>query len=235
MTIAAGALRELHRIHRQLSDLRDRLARGPKQIAAGEANVKRSETELATLKDAYRKARIACDDKQLQLKQREFRLAELQTKLNQAASNREYQAFKEQIAADLQANSVLSDEILEGLESLDEHQKNIASADAYVAKCKEDLQKVRTRVTEQQQGLESELARVMSELATAEEVLPSDFREQYERVARSRGEGALAQLEGESCGNCFQMLTPQTLNDVFLHKPVFCKSCGCLLYPPERK
>jgi len=95
------------------------------------------------------------------------------------------------------------------------------------------LQKVRARVEEQQQGLESELARVSAELTKAETHLPEDFLEQYMRVAKSRGEGALAQLEGESCGNCYQMLTPQTLNDVFLSKPVFCKSCGCLLYPPE--
>ena len=227
-------MRELHRIHRQLSDLRDRLARGPKQIAATEANVKRSEADLAQAKDNYKKARIACDEKQLQLKQREFRLVDLQTKLNQSASNREYQSFKEQIAADEKANSVLSDEILEGLEGLDEHQKLIAQADSNLGKAKEELHKVRTRVEEQQQGLESEFARVSAELTKAEVVLPDDFLEQYMRVAKSRGEGALAQLEGESCGNCYQMLTPQTLNDVYLSKPIFCKSCGCLLYPPER-
>ena len=43
MTISADVLRELHRIHRQLADLRERLDRGPRQIRAREANVTQSE------------------------------------------------------------------------------------------------------------------------------------------------------------------------------------------------
>jgi hypothetical protein len=35
-------LRTLHRIHRQHSDLQDRLSRGPRQIQAAEGNVKKA-------------------------------------------------------------------------------------------------------------------------------------------------------------------------------------------------
>ncbi len=48
-----------------------------------------------------------------------MRIVDLEGKLNTAASNREFSLLKEQIAADEQANSVLSDEILEALEQLD--------------------------------------------------------------------------------------------------------------------
>lgn len=233
MTIAAGALRELHRIHRQLTDLRERLARGPKQVAAAEANVKKSEAEIALAKDTYKKARIACDEKQLQLKHREMRLTDLRGKLNASDSNREYQAFKEQIAADEKANSVLSDEILEGLEQLDVFQANIGTAESNFVKVKDECQKVKSRVADQQAGLESELARVLEQLAQAETVLPDDFKRDYERIAKVRGENALAQVDGESCGGCYQMLTAQTMNELYLSKPIFCKACGCLLYLPE--
>lgn len=235
MSIAPGALRELHRILRQLTDLRDRLARGPKQVAAAEGNVKRAEIELTQTKDAYKKARIASDEKQLQLKTRELRIKELQTKLNQSESNREYQAFKEQIAADEKASSVLSDEILEGLEQLDELQAKIATAEAGLSKGKDELQKVRTRVSEQQQGLESELARVLDALSKAEQVLPPEFKQDYDRVTKSRGEQSLAQVDADCCGNCCQVLTPQTMNDLYLSKPVFCKACGSLLYLSEER
>ena len=39
MSVTAAALRELHQIHQQLAELRDRLERGPKQVRAREANV----------------------------------------------------------------------------------------------------------------------------------------------------------------------------------------------------
>ena len=47
MTFSAASLRELHRIHRQLSDLRERLDRGPKQIKARQAAIAAAEEKLA--------------------------------------------------------------------------------------------------------------------------------------------------------------------------------------------
>ncbi|MCA9164557.1 MAG: hypothetical protein KDA62_16320 [Planctomycetales bacterium] len=233
MTISAEALRELHRIHRQITDLRERLDRGPKQVRAAQGNVKRAELELDEAKATLRKTRMASDEKQLQLKQREARLQDLKVKLNQAASNREYQAFKEQIAADQQANSVLSDEIIEALDHLEHLQADITTLEQNLKKAQEETKKVATRVNEQQAGLESELARVTADLREAENKLPSDFRAEYDRVAKARGEDALAPVEGETCGGCYQMLTPNMMSELLMSKPVFCKSCGCLLYLPE--
>jgi predicted nucleic acid-binding Zn-ribbon protein len=233
MAISGSALRQLHRIHRQLTDLRERLARGPKQITAGETNVKRAENELATAKTDLRSARVAADDKQLQLKSREMRLKDLQAKLNQSQSNKEFQAIKEQMAADTQANSVLSDEILEALEHMDTLQVAIGVAEQNLTKAKEEVAKVRARVQEQQQGLENELARVLNELAQAEEQLPGDFKVEYLRLTKARGEDAMAVVDGDCCGGCFQMITANMEADLRMERPVFCKSCGRLLYLSE--
>ncbi len=119
MTVSASALRELHRIHRQITDLKGQLGRGPRQVRAAEALLERLETALTAAKEALTHTRVSADGKQLQLREREQRIEDLQVKLNTCNSNREYQALKEQIAADQQANSVLSDEILEALEKID--------------------------------------------------------------------------------------------------------------------
>jgi len=128
---------------------------------------------------------------------------------------------------------VLSDEILEGLEKLDELQAQTATGNDNLAKAKEELERVKKRVGEQQSGLETEMARVLEELAQAETVLPEDFKREYQRMTKARGDQAMAQVEGECCGGCFQVLTPQTMNELYMAKPIFCKSCGCLLYLPE--
>jgi predicted nucleic acid-binding Zn-ribbon protein len=227
------SLRTLHRIHRQHSDLRDRLARGPRQIHIAEASVKKSEADLAQAKDAFKQSKMASDEKQLQLRQREAKLVDLQAKLNMAQSNKEYQLLKDQMAADKQANSVLADEILEALEKLDHLQAAVKTAEANLGKTKDELAKVRHRVNDQQQGLESELARVSAELKAAEDELDGDFKANYQRLSKSMGEDALAPVEGECCGGCSQVLTPQTLNALRLDKPLFCQSCGRFLYLPE--
>jgi uncharacterized protein len=233
MATVTDCLRTLHRIHRQLADLQDRLQRGPKQIRAHEANVKKCEGDVASAKDAYKHAKMASDEKQLQLKQREAKLKDFEAKLFAAQSNKEYQLLKDQIAADKQANSVLADEILEALDKLDGLQLAIKSAEGNLVKAKDESGKVRQRVQEQQQGLETELGRITGELRTAEGQLDDDLRPNYERLARSMGADAMAPVEGECCGGCSQTLTPQTINALRLDKAVFCKSCGRLLYLPE--
>ncbi len=116
MSYTAEALRELHRIHRQLTDVRERFERGPKQVRAREANLTRLGEELTKIQADVKAARVRADQKQLLLKSGEEKIKGLKAKLNAATSNREYQAIKDQIAADEMANSVLADETLEALE-----------------------------------------------------------------------------------------------------------------------
>lgn len=233
MPTLTETLRTLHRIHRQHSDLKDRLSRGPRQIQAAELAVKKCEADLGQAKDAFKQAKMASDEKQLQLKHRESKLVDLQAKLNMAQSNKEYQLLKDQMAADKQANSVLADEILETLETIDQLQVAVKTAESNLAKTKDELTKVRGRISDQQHGLETELARVRAELDAAEGMLEGDFKDNYMRLSRSMGEDSLASVDGGCCGGCSQTLTVQMLSLLKLDKPVFCMSCGRLLYLPE--
>lgn len=233
MTISAESLRELHHLHQMAANLKGRLDRGPLQVQAGQANVKRSEEQLAAAKEAAKKAKMRCDERQLQLKSTESRISDLRAKLNACGTNKEYQALKDQIAADEMANSVLSDEILEMFEKNDEHEAAVKTATEVLNKGREELDKVTRRVSDELATLEREYSEVKAKLAAAEAKLPASFRTEYDRVAKARGDEALAQLDGETCGSCSVNVTLQMINDLRMAKPVFCKSCGCLLYLPE--
>ena len=124
---------------------------------------------MTAAKEALTHTRVLADGKQLQLREREQRIKDLQVKLNTCNSNREYQALKEQIAADEQANSVLSDEILEALEKIDVLQAEVAKTQADRNQAAEGLQSMRTETEGKQERLEAELRRVTQELADAEQ------------------------------------------------------------------
>lgn len=233
MSVSAEALRELHRIHQQITDLKSRIQRGPKQIKAGTANVARLETELTAARDTLKRARVESDEQQLQLKQREAKIADLQRKLNECKTNTEFSALKDQIAAEQQANSVLEDEILDKMDKVERLQAQVALAEKSLEKAKQDLGTTKERVDQQQSGLDADLARVTELLQHAEQALPADFKVEYQRIVKARGEEALAPVESESCGGCYTVLSPQTLNELSQSKPVFCKFCGVLLYLPE--
>jgi predicted nucleic acid-binding Zn-ribbon protein len=233
MAFTAAALRELHRIHRQLTDLRERLDRGPKQVKARQAAVAAAEERLAKSHAETKAARVAVDQKQLLLRTGEGKIIDLKVKLNACSTNREYQTLRDQILADEMANSVLADEILEALEKVDQYKLAIGEAEVQVGKSKEELAKVQQTVRSQEELLRTDVRRLEGELRTAEAALPAELREVYERVVKARGEDAMAQVEGESCGGCHQQLTPNIMSQLLGANVVFCKTCGRLLYLPE--
>ena len=233
MSVTATALRELHRIHTQLFDLRERLQRGPKQVRAGEANVDSSKDKLVAAQSVQKRSRMIADDKQVQLKAAEDRIDDIKRKRNACSTNREYQTLMEQIAADEMATSVLSDEILEVWEKVEEQEKGVLTSADEMERSEAELAKLKERVEAEKQKLEVDVARLGTDLTRAEVVLPVEFKSDYDRMIKARGEKALAEVENDCCSGCYQMITSQMLNELKLSRPVFCKSCGCLIYLPE--
>jgi uncharacterized protein len=231
--IGTSVLRVLHRIHRQLADLRERLDRGPRQIRVAETHVQHCEDQLTKVKTEAKNLRVESDRKQLQLKGNEDKVKDLRRKLNAATSNREYQILLEQIAADEMADSVLEDEILEAMEKIEAFQTNVAEAEAAKAAALQKAAEVKAEVASLEPSLKADIARLEGELAQSEATLPGDIRDLYTRIVRQKGEDALAVIENQCCGGCNQQIPLNVCTKVMLGQPVSCKTCGCLLYLPE--
>lgn len=233
MAVTAELLRELHRIHCQLADLRERLDRGPRQVRAREANVANLQQQLATAQDNVKQTRMAADQKQLDLKTGENKIEDLRGKLNACSTNKEFHALQEQIAAAEMANSVLADEILEALEKVD--LLDVASADAtkVLGAGTAELKKCQATVVGEADTIRGDIERLEGELIAAEKQLPSDFRDDYRRVIRAKAADGMTAAEGRTCTGCGQQMTLNMQNDLALSKPIFCKACGRLLYVAE--
>lgn len=235
MAVPSATFRTLHRIHRQLTDLRSRLERGPKIIAARKANIETLDKSVEAAKQDVKAAQLATSQKELQLKEREGHILNTQAKLNAASSNKEYQAFVEQIAADEQANSVLSDEILELFDKVEGLQKSVHDRESELTQARAELAELTKKIDGERDSLESDLARLTKECEELQATLPADVKQDFERVVGSRGEDGLAEIEDEYCGNCNQMVNAQMINELLLEKVVPCKSCGAYLYLPENR
>ena len=235
MTVTASLVQLLHRINRQKTDLKGQLARGPKMVAAAAGRLKATEDHVKETHGRLTKARMGADSKQLQLKEREDKIVSWQGKLNAAKENREYQALKDQIAADQQANVVLSDEIWELLESIDAIGAELKDAEQAVVEAKLELERIAKQVADRKVVLDSELARVEAELAAAEKELSGDFKREYTRLVLAKGEDAMAELEGKCCSGCYQSLTPQLLDQLLRSVPVICPACGRLIYQDHER
>jgi predicted nucleic acid-binding Zn-ribbon protein len=233
VAVVTETLRTLHRIHRQLADLADQLAAGPRAVAARTRQVEAAEAKKTAAQDDVKKAKVAADQKQLQLKTAEAKIKDLEAKLNACKTNREYQTLTEQIAADRMATKVLEDEILEALERVDALKPTVPAAEGEVTAAKKSLDEAKAKVAAETGRLEGEVARVRAELDTVERDLPDDIRDKYVRIVKQKGADGMAPLDGQSCGGCFQQITGNMVSDLMLGKIAVCRSCGRLLYVPE--
>ena len=193
-TVNLDVLRTLHRIHKQLSDLRERRDRGPRQIHAHEVGVKKREEELAKVREELKMMRKNTDAKQLQMKTNEQKIKDLGTKLNMAASNKEYQILKDQIAADKMANSVLEDEIIEMMDQTDAFGPKIAEAENILKVTQAKLASSKKEVDDQAALILGDIDRLEGELKQTEGELPEEIRVTYQRLARGMGEDAAPRL-----------------------------------------
>ena len=233
VAVATGTLRTLHRMHRQLADLAEQLAAGPRAVAARTRQVQAADAKKAAAADDVKKAKVVADQKQLQLKSAETKIADLEAKLNACKTNREYQTLGDQIAADRMATKVLEDEILEALERIDVLKPAVPAAEKEIEAARKLLAEAEAKVKAETGRLEAEVVRIRGELQTAEKDLADDVREKYDRVVKQKGADGMAAVDGQTCGGCYQQLTGNMLSDVLLGKIIICRSCGRLLYLPE--
>ncbi len=233
MAVSTAVLRELHRIHGQLSDLNERLVRGPRQVKARENQVALQQTALEEAQASVKQTKMASDQKQLMLNSGESKIEDLKAKLNGCSSNKEYQSLLEQISAAEMAGSVLADEILEAMEKTDQLEVAVGESQGVLKASENELAKCQEAVAAESSVIRGDIERLEGELAAAEKELPSGIREEYHRVIRGKGAEGMAEADGGVCQGCGFQITLNMQNELLLSQPVFCKSCGCLLYGSE--
>ncbi|HVJ86356.1 MAG TPA: C4-type zinc ribbon domain-containing protein [Caulifigura sp.] len=229
MSVAAD-LTELHRLHSALKDLRDDLARGPRQLKIRDQVIVNAKNEVAAKQEELKQTRMSADRKGLELKTLEAKLVDLRGKLNQASSNREYDILRGQIEADGAAKAVMEDEILDHLDRIDRLQKEIVVAQDRVKQAEADRTKFAGEFAAEEPTLKKKEADVQQSLAKAESVLSGEPLTTYRRVVEAHGAEAMAPVENGVCTGCYVALRPQQRVQLNGGTIVFCSSCGRLLY-----
>ncbi|MCA9111135.1 MAG: hypothetical protein KDA52_14380 [Planctomycetaceae bacterium] len=234
MTDMNVGLRNLHGLLSKLGEVREELARGPRQVKAREALMQKAEAELASKREALKQAKASADRKALDLKTNEGKIAGLRAKLNAASSNKEFDIIKGQIEADTVANSVLEDEILEALETVDRMQIAVGEAEQQVTQTREERDKRAKEVAAAEAGLKSQISELEVKVNDAEKILSGDAAANYRRLVDAYGADALAAVDGTICTNCYVAITPQMRVGLNSGKVIFC-NCSRLLFVPEGK
>jgi hypothetical protein len=230
----AATLRDLHALHERAKAIRDRLASGPKTLAARQNILAKKQAELDAAKKAVMDVRAQIHKKETQLKGMQEKTAELRVKLNAIKKQVEYDAIRNQIANDNLAQSKLSEEILESMIKVDEQAASVTAQEADIKKIADEVAAMAAEIASKAAEQKASLAKLDAAIVEAEGFIAEDQVEQYRRNVKQRGADALAAVEENACSGCYVTVTTQMMNELINgHHLVFCKTCGRILYLAE--
>jgi predicted nucleic acid-binding Zn-ribbon protein len=228
-------LEYIHHLQTVLGELNGRLRRGPILLKKMDDNIQKEVAKLDQVKASHQKLLADAKSKELEVDAHDKALAKRKTQLQEAKTNKEYQALQLQIEADTVARSVLDDEALEAIERAEKFATTIPPAEDEVRKVTELYEATKQKFLIDKPGIEKEVATFTEKLKTEEGKLPRDFKDVYERLLHSVGGAeALAIVENTKyCGGCNMQIPISSLALLVARKPIVCSSCARLLYVPN--
>lgn len=230
MAVQSG-VRELFNLYVQLRGVQELLQSAPRKIKARQQLTAAKTAQIETTKEQIKKVRSMADQNNLMVKSNEHKNLTLKVKLNQASSNREFDALRAQIEADEMSNSVLEDEVLAGYERIDRLKKELDEQEAELVSLKAAEEKLAKDLTAAEPGLKEKVREYQALINKVEEIIPAEMSLAYKRAVQANGPDAFAEVDGNQCQACFVMLPQQTYLELKAGKVLFCKSCGKVMFP----
>jgi predicted nucleic acid-binding Zn-ribbon protein len=228
MAGAIGILRELHRLRRHIANLQEEIGRLPMRLKAQQGKLTRTEEELKAVRDALQHVKIGIKENEVSLKEAHQHIAKLE---GQPVSNKkEYDALRNEVAAERKKCGTIEDAILEGMAAAEEQSARIPELEKSLKAGKDEFARFEVTAKERVAALGEELRQTQAQLKEVETTLPDNVRKDYERLVAAKGEDALSLAKNNTCSACYSALTEQQRNDLAAGRLVLCKTCGRIVY-----
>jgi predicted nucleic acid-binding Zn-ribbon protein len=223
-------LRELHRLHRLIRDVKAETEKGPRLLRQQQMRLTRAEDAVREGHDTVKKLKVTSHETEVSLKAAHQQIAKYEKQRETAASKKEMDAFEHEITHNKQQCAKLEDEVFAVLTEIDDRTAKTPELDKTLATAKRELAGFEQEENQRQVRLAGELQRAEAELTELEKILPSDIRSIYDRLITAHGADGIAAVKDKTCSNCNGSLTQQHLRELDAGRFFMCKNCGRALY-----
>jgi predicted nucleic acid-binding Zn-ribbon protein len=233
MSGPALVFREIHRLRRFADDLQENIDRHPRMIQVARARLTQREQGQHDNLETIKKLQVSIRQKEATLKSSHAQILKYEKQRETAASTKEMEAFKHQIANGLEEAGKLEDQILAEMTEVEERQGRIPEFDKDVAQAREEFSRFEAAQNEKFADWKKQLEQTKTRLKEEEAKIPDKFRDQYTRTVTSMGVDAMSPAHGRVCEACRTEMTLQNYHDLQQQLFITCKACGRILYTPE--
>ena len=227
-------LEHVHIIQTRLGELNGQLRRGPILLKNQAGRIQKTIEKLEKLKAEHRELLAEAKSREQEVIAHGQAIIRRKQQLQEAKTNKEYQALQIQIEADEATRDILDDEALDAIEKAERFALKLLPVEEELTKSQEVHGTTKSKFLSDRPHFEAEIADYSKQLQAEEAKIPIVFRAIYDRLVSSvGGENALAVVEDQKyCGGCKHQVPVNSLAHILAKKPVTCSSCARLLYVP---
>lgn len=212
------------KLEKELSDIPQRKAAIDSLLDEHRAALAGAKDHLKTRQAEVKKAEL--DVESLREKIRKFREQQMQLK-----SNKEFRTMEEEILGVEKAIRQTEDGMLEMMERIEEAQAAVRDREADLKAEEESVKREILLIDARVGEVKSEVERLRNERAANAVGVDPDRLRHYERVFANKKDKALVSVDNGICGGCHMKLPPYLYHDAKKQTDaVVCEYCGRLLY-----
>ncbi len=228
---------DLQAVDLRLIEIRERLSRFPKRLAEVEARVTAARQQVSAAKEALTASLKERKKWELDVEQWKDRARKYRDQSSEVKTNEAYRALQHEIQNAEQEVARAEDRLLDRMVAGEQYEHQVKAAEAAVKEVEATANQGRHAIQAEYQAAQKELAAAEAMRAEVVGAVPPDLVQLFERIAKRHGGIALAELRGESCGQCGVHVRPHVIQ--LLQRPnteeIFkCETCTRILYYPEQ-
>jgi predicted nucleic acid-binding Zn-ribbon protein len=225
-------LKALDVLDQHVRRLETELDKGPKAVAEQTAQVAALTAQIKSFEDKTKVLKAQIRMRENDLKAHEAKIAKLKDQSGQVKNNKEFMAFRAEIANAQAEADRLQGEVLKILDVVQQAEKKVVELGQQRAQAQVKLDAAKAHMDGLLANVKAERDHLLGERPAKLQGIPPETLDLYERARRSRGD-ALARVEVEYCSGCQERLTR---NDIYavenVTRVVSCKGCNRILCVP---
>ena len=222
---------KLQDIDLQIYRLKAEAEEKPKNIAFLKDSLESKKADIKQAEDKLKALQLKHKEKEVDLGSKENEIKKLEGQLYQIKTNKEYTAMINEIESRKADNSLLEEEIINLMDSVDQAKSALEDEKE---KFSQESKKIEEQIKEVEKDISDIKCRISEFNKKRQELLPyldSKLLIEYERILSGRNGQALAQVINDACGGCYMHQPPQVINEIRMKQSIMrCENCQRMLY-----
>eukprot|EP00112_Aurelia_sp_Birch-Aquarium-sp1_P008667 Seg19605.1 transcript_id=Seg19605.1/GoldUCD/mRNA.D3Y31 product="hypothetical protein" protein_id=Seg19605.1/GoldUCD/D3Y31 len=215
----------------KIQQLEKELEKIPRDAENAKLRYKGDAEAVANAKTAQQENAVAIKGVELDIKTRKDTIAKLKTQQFETKKNEEYTALGAEVIRYTDTVDELETQELELMEEADTLTEKLKQAEEKLVITKQHVEEELAQLKERSTQSKARLTEQKAERKDLVKDVNPSLLAMYDRLFKTKGNGAVSPLVGNQCGGCHMKVVPATVSKAIAEEEVTqCENCSCFLY-----